>query len=201
MTRTRVLWLASAALLALALASMQSCSSTPRRDPTGERFPTVEGEALSGETVTVPDDLLGAPALLMVGYLQKTQFDLDRWLTGLEFAKRDGRLPADLQVREMPTIENLFARMAGGFIDEGMRGGIPKEDWSAVVTVYGDASSIVEFTGDEDGNNGRVLLLDREGTVVWFHDRGFSSGKLGELLNALDAMNPSASQESEPAGR
>lgn len=200
MTRTRVLWMASAALLALALASTQSCSSVPRRDPTGERFPTVTGEALSGEEVTLPDDLLGSPAILMVGYTQDTQFDLDRWLTGLVLAKRAGQFPDDLEVREVPTIANLFARMFGNAIDEGMRGGIPKEDWSAVVTVYGDGNSIVEFTGDEGGNNGRILLLDREGTVVWFHDRGFSAGKFSELLDALDAIDAPSTSDSDPAG-
>jgi hypothetical protein len=34
----------------------------------------------------------------------------------------------------------------------------------------------------------RVLLLDREGRVRWFHDRGFSAGKLIELERATRTL-------------
>ena len=55
-----------------------------------------------------------------------------------------------------------------------------------MVTVYGDgAGDLIEFTGSENGRNMRVLLLDGEGRVRWFHDRGFSAGKLIELERAL----------------
>lgn len=165
-------------LVALQLASCRSI--VENRDPTGERFPTVTGESLEQVEVTLPDDLAGAPAVLLVGYLQDAQFDADRWLYGL--------LQADLDVaiREVPTIPGLFPRVLAGTIDDGMRSGIPTEDWQTVVTVYGgDASDIVAATGNERGRNIRVLLLDADGRVVWFHDRGFSAGKLLELERAL----------------
>ena len=67
----------------------------------------------------------------------------------------------------------------------GMRSGIPSEDWESVVTLYGsDAHDLVAFTGNERGRNIRVLLVDSEGVVRWFHDRGFSAGKLLELEQA-----------------
>ena len=59
------------------------------------------------------------------------------------------------------------------------------QDWAAVVTLYGDdASRITEWTGTERALNGRILLLDAEGTVVWFHDRGYSAAH----VLALDAQ-------------
>ena len=39
----------------------------------------------------------------------------------------------------------------------------------------------VEFTGNEKPRNMRVVLLDAEGRIRWFHDRGFSAGKVVEL--------------------
>ena len=60
------------------------CSTTfPRRNPTGEAFPSVRGTSLEGAEVALPEVGKGAPLLLLIGYEQNTQFDLDRWLLGL----------------------------------------------------------------------------------------------------------------------
>jgi hypothetical protein len=170
-TRRPAFRLGACLLLSTFLASLPACgSSIPRRDPTGETFPTVQGESLERETIELPGSLAGAPAVLLLGYEQNTQFDLDRWILGL--------LQTETPVRliEVPTIPGLVPGMISGTIDDGMRSGIPLEDWAAVVTLYGDdASRITEWTGTERALNGRILLLDAEGTVVWFHDRGYSA--------------------------
>ncbi len=153
------------------------------RDPTGEPFPSVRGRSLQGEEIRLPEDLAGTPAILLVGYDQDAQFDADRWLYGL--------LQADLDsaIYEVPTLPGLFPSAFAGTIDDGMRSGIPEEDWSTVVTLYGsDASPVVTLTGNERRRNMRVLLLDATGRVVWFHDRGFSAGKLIELERAVEGL-------------
>lgn len=177
--------------LAVAAATTTSCSTTwPRRDPTGERFPQVTGTSLAGEDVTFPDVGRGAPLLLLIGYEQDTQFDLDRWIQALD--------TAGVQVRafELPTLPGMVPRLLSGVIDGGMRRGIPQEDWLAVVTLYGDAAKVAAFTGNEDGLPGRIVLLDGEGEVVFFHDRGYSLGTLKRLQEAL----PRARQASSPSG-
>lgn len=160
-----------------------SCGSTyPRRDPSGEVFPSVRGTALDGTEVAFPEVAAGSPLLLLVGYAQEAQFDLDRWLFGLSDAA------VDVRVYEVPTISGMIPRMISGTIDGGMRRGIPSEDWGGVVTLYGDADPVAEFTGNEDGLTGRVLLLDAEGRVVFFHDRGYSVGSLNRLQEALASL-------------
>ena len=52
------------ALLLAFATTLAACSSYPRRDPTGERFPTVRGEALDRTPVVLPDAGAGAPLLL-----------------------------------------------------------------------------------------------------------------------------------------
>ncbi len=157
-----------------------ACSSNlENRDPTGERFPSVVGESLAGESVRLPEDLAGAPALLLVGYAQNAQFDLDRWLLGLMQAE------VDVKALEVPTIDGLMPGLISGTIDEGMRGGIPEQDWATVVTVYDDAADIVAFTGTQKPNNGRILLLDSEGRVVWFHDTGYSARLVLEIREKI----------------
>jgi hypothetical protein len=153
------------------------CSSAIKNvNPIGQAFPSVAGQSLNKEAVAIPGAYAGKPTVLLVGYVQETQFDLDRWAVGLTMAKP----PA--HVVEVPTIPGLVPSMISGWIDSGMRSGIPKEDWASVVCVYGgDAKKIVAITGNEQPRNGRIFLLDAEGKVVWFHDRGFSAGKLTEL--------------------
>jgi|LakMenEpi05Aug10_1017310.scaffolds.fasta_scaffold00035_5 hypothetical protein len=166
----------TASLLSL-LSLLAGCSSTkPNRVPVGEGFPVVKGKSLSGESTELPTALAGKPAVLLVGYVQGTQFDLDRWVMGLMQAK------TPVRILEVPTIDSLVPSVISGWIDSGMRSGIPSEDWPAVVTVYGsEAGKITAFTGEQSPRNTRVLLLDAQGKVVWFHDRGYSPAKAIEL--------------------
>ena len=54
-----------------------------------------------------------------------------------------------------------------------------------MITIYGDGATIQEFTGNENPNNARVLLLDNMGKVIYFHDKGFSVQALNELRDKI----------------
>ena len=170
---------------------------TPNRDPVGQPFPEVAGEALDGREWRLPADLAGKPAILLVGFVQDSQFDIDRWLLGITQAA------TPVAFLELPAIPGLAPRMFKGTIDEGMRKGIPNEDWRGVVTLWtDDAARVVELTGNELPRNARVVLLDGEGRVAWFADRGYSAAQMVELdakareLLALAA--PPSPMEAEP---
>ena len=167
-------------LLSLALPLLLltgACAKTfPNRNPIGENFPIVTGASLQDESVTLPTAYEGAPALYMVGYVQATQFDLDRWTIGLT------QVGFPCRIVEVPAIPDAMATMFRGMIDDGMRSGIPREDWGSVVTLYGDAARpVAEFTGNRNPRNGRIMLIDAEGRVAWFWDQGFSARRLMEL--------------------
>jgi len=182
MRRRFVFWLLLLSVLSVPFLAASCGTTWPRRDPTGEMFPSVSGTSLQGEDVQLPDALAGAPALLAIGYEQDAQFDLDRWFQGLDMA--GGKVRA----LEVPTIPGWIPNLISGTIDSGMRRGIPEEDWAGVVTVYGDAPVLAEFTGNENGLTGRILLLDATGKVVFFHDRGFSVGAVTRQLAELRAL-------------
>ena len=172
-------WILSSLVLLLACASSQ-----PNRNPVGETFPSVSGTSLNGEEWRLPDDVAGAPAILLLGYVQDAQFDIDRWLIGLEMAG------VTSTVLELPTVEGLVPGLISGTIDEGMRSGIPEPLWKAVVTVYGDAPELVEFTGNERPRNARVAVLDADGRVVFFRDGGFSAPDLAAMLEFVETGEP-----------
>ena len=67
--------------------------------------------------------------MVLVGYQQRSQFDIDRWLIGIT--------QVDLPVKfvELPTIAGMVPSLIGDLIDSGMRSGIPSELWGGVMTV------------------------------------------------------------------
>lgn len=151
----------------------------PNQDIEGKRFPNVTGTSLEKQTVSLPAHVAGKPSVYLIGYKQDSQFDIDRWLIGLDMKE------VDVVAFELPTIAGMFPRMFSTQIDEGMRRGIPKELWGGVITIYEDGERIQAFTGNEKPNNARVLLLDEKGNVVYFYDSGFSVAALNELIARL----------------
>jgi hypothetical protein len=41
------------------------------------------------------------------------------------------------------------------------------------------------YTGNENPNNARIILLNSNNEIVYFYDRGFSVGALNNLRTAL----------------
>jgi hypothetical protein len=160
---------------------VNGCSTTiANRNPTGEMLPTVVGQSLEKDRTELPKALAGRPAVLLVGYRQSSQFDIDRWVMG--FLQAD----VNAQIVEVPTIPGLGPSFASGWIDDGMRAGIPKEDWGSVVTLYGDAAKpIAELTGNENGQVARVLVLNPQGKIVWFDDEGYAPRKAMEIAKLV----------------
>ena len=157
------------------------CATTyTNKNPVGELFPNVSGESLEQKEIQMPDYFKGNQTVLLIGYKQDSQFDIDRWLIGLDMTE------TKVKVYELPTIQGMLPRMFSTFIDNGMRKGIPKELWGGVITIYADGDMIQEFTGNENPNNTRVILLNEEGKIKYFYDRGFGVPALNELREMIN---------------
>lgn len=163
---------------------ISGCSSQyPNQSLTGQTFPSVQGETLEKKSVNLPEDFTEDFTLLLVGYKQNSQFDIDRWLIGLDMTE------TKVGVYEIPTIQGLFPRMFSTMINNGMRRGIPKDLWKGVITVYKDGDKVQAFTGNEKPNNARVLLLDKNGIILYFYDDGFSVAALNDVRRILTAKD------------
>ena len=163
-----------------------SCSRVPNKSPEsiiGKPFPILKGKSLSQKKWTLPNDLKGQNTILLTGYVQGAQFDIDRWLIGLSMAK------VKTPVFEVPAVKGFFIGLFKERLDQSMRNGIPSEIWKAVVTVYGDSEKLINFTGSQKPRNSRVFVLDKKGEVIYFHDRGFSVNNLERLLKVLPAKD------------
>ena len=167
-------------LFIFSLSGITGCSTTyENRSPLGETFPSVTGTALTEKAMAMPEDFPQEKVLLLLGYVQDAQFDIDRWLIGLDMTK------TKVVAYELPAIAGMFPRMFQTQIDNGMRRGIPKELWGGVITLYEDGETIQRLTGNENPNNARVLLLNEQREIIYFYDRGFSVAALNEVRNML----------------
>jgi hypothetical protein len=169
---------------ALLLLLLAGCSTTyTNQQVTNKTFPEVKGQNLEKQAVIIPSDFKGKKTLLLLGYKQQSQFDIDRWLIALDMTN------TIIDVYEIPTIQGLFPRMFSTMIDNAMRKGIPKDLWKGVITVYEDGEKIQAFTGNEKPNNARVLLLDKTGQIKYFYDNGFSVAALKALRSTIKSLN------------
>lgn len=150
--------------------------------PIGSRLPSVSGNSLEGSKIRFPEDLAGRPAVLLVAYRRGTQPDIDRWMDFLT-TNHPG-----VTFYEVPTITGVVWKAVSGWIDGGMRGGVPKENWPRVVTLYEDASILKGFLGDHGGYHTHVIVLDGAGTVAWFHAAGYSDGAAAALDGTLKGI-------------
>ena len=179
-------------LFIVIVSAMVACKSVyPNQQPIDQRFPSMKGTGLDGTVHSFPDTLLGSPTVLLIGYTQRAQFDIDRWLLGIaqlerESSRSKGR--KSMRLMELPTIEGLMPGLFANQIDNGMRKGIPQEDWPAVVTVYDDASIISQFFGTEKPDNARIVLLDDEARIKWVSDRGYSSKLVQKLYQSFHEL-------------
>ncbi len=170
------------AALALLLAVACSAKVPAPADLNNSLFPRVRGESLTKQEVIIPDHYRGSPTLLLIGYTQKAQFDIDRWILG---ALQAG-VPATIV--ELPTIAGMMPEMVQGFINNGMRSGIPTEDWGSVVTVYEDAGKIIAALGNERPQSAYVVLIDGDGRIVWSSSRGYSASQVLDLKRAGESI-------------
>lgn len=168
-------------LTAILIILICGCSTNyPNKTPVSQAFPQVTGNNLEKQEIELPQYFLGTTTILLLGYKQDSQFDIDRWLIGLDMTQ------VTTPVYEIPTIQGMFPRMFSTVIDNGMRKGIPKSLWQGVITVYQGGDKIQQFTGNMSPNNARVILLDKSGTVIFFYDEGFSVDALNKLRSAID---------------
>ena len=159
---------------------LSACSSNyVNQTPLGKTLPKMAGETLEKQVVEIPTLFTSKHTLLLVGYKQDTQFDIDRWLIGLDMTQ------TNVDAYEIPAIQGMFPRMFKTQINNGMRKGIPKELWKGVITLYQDGENMQRFTGNENANNARILLINEQGKVLYFYDRGFSVSALNALRMVL----------------
>jgi len=146
------------------------------------RFPTVEGVSLADAELTLPGDLKGERNLLAVAFHRSHQSEVDTWIP--LFRELEESVPG-LAAYEIPTISGGW-KPVRRFIDGGMKAAIPDPlTRRRTVTVYGDVSRVTEGLGLPDRDRIAVVLVDRDGEVLWMTRGPLGGDPPPGLLEAL----------------
>lgn len=147
-------------------------------------FPRVTGRNLENREFTLPGDLEGELNVVLVAYERWQQDVIDTWTPHL------GKLAAEfsgLRVYELPVI-SFAMRMMRVWIDGGMRYGIPdKAVRETTITLYTNVSAFNRALGLGSTRTIYVLLVDRQGRVLWRGQDRFDPQQLAALRAAVAA--------------
>ncbi len=157
------------------------------------RFPQVTGSNLLRQKVTLPDDLQGELKILVIAFQQWQQALVDSWVPT---ARQLEQSFPGVQFYELPVIYkmNFFSQT---FLNEGMRAGIPDQTTrQKTVTLYIDKKAFRQALDIPHEDTIWVLVLDRQGNVLWRTEGAYSQEKGDALFNAIQehsTMNKTAS--------
>lgn len=147
------------------------------------RLPAVSGSNLDRQRLRLPEDLEGELNLVLIAFQQWHQRQVDTWLPLAR--ELEATYPA-LRYYELPTIRRLNV-VARTFINEGMRAGIPDPvARERTITLYVDKEAFREALDLAGEDNVYVLLLDREGRVLWRAEGAWAAEKGEALTEAVE---------------
>jgi len=153
----------------------------------GARLPVVTGKDLNGKAWKAPADFPGGRTLVILGYEQEQQKEIDTWTAALGLTRRGNQLPWV----EMPVIDDPGVVMRW-IIDTGMQRGIPdREIRSHVWTVYTERKAFLESCGIESVDAIHVLVVTREGEVLAMESGAYTDEAGRRLLAVVDSEKES----------
>jgi hypothetical protein len=122
-------------------------------------------ESLSGKTVRLPDALEGRPAVLVVGFSQRSQGQTAAW--SRQLAKDYGSEP-ELRRFSIAVLDDVpsFVR---GFVVAGIRRAVPAEEHATSLVLARDARPWRTLTALSSPYEAYVILVDRGEVVAQTH--------------------------------
>jgi len=145
------------------------------------QFPVVTSANLSRHKFTLPADFEGDLNILLIAFQRWHQSAVDTWLP---LARQLEQVYEGIRYYELPVIQRMNV-LGRTFINGGMRAGIPDPTARArTITLYVDKPAFRRALGLPREEDIYVLLIDRQGKVLWRAEGAFTPDK-GESLAAV----------------
>ncbi|MFP4376081.1 MAG: hypothetical protein ACLFP4_03470 [Spirochaetales bacterium] len=152
------------------------------------RFPRIVAVTLSGKHLVFPDSIGESGALVLLAFRRHAQPPVDSWMNPISRRLQDA---GKANFYEVPVLSGGW-RMVSGFIDSGMRSGIPPHRHDHVATYYGNTQRVQDALSIDDLDTAYAYVIDEDGKVH-FHDSGWASPeKISRAFEALTAIVPTS---------
>ena len=148
------------------------------------QIPAVTGTTLSGEKVSLPQDLHGAPAVLVLGFSQASREQAKAW---------GKRLAVDFD--EQPEVRFYEVPMLGG-VPKFLRGMVVKKIAQDVsdngkrhfLPIYEHEAEWRTVAGYTKTDDAYVVLIDGDGKVRWKSEGALTDGIDAELRQRVNEL-------------
>jgi hypothetical protein len=147
-------------------------------------FPTLHAHDLEERPYLVPDELPGRLRVILLPFKRWQQILVAQWEDALApvIGDRD-----DVTVWEIPALGAVW-KPVRGYIDGGMRGGIPDIDVRRhTLTTYGELDVIESGLEITDHETAYAFLVDAVGRVLWTDSGEPDPQKVAAFAAALAA--------------
>jgi ATP10 protein len=147
------------------------------------KFPVMAVQTLSKNKIELPTYTLGKPTIICLVFEQNAQPLVDTWT----YPILEKYTNSEINYYEVPMITSGY-KLVSGFIDNGMRSGVPKELHNNVATYYG---SLTQYKADlmmSDKNSCYIFLVNKEGVISHIDESSANAQKLDVLFNKVTLL-------------
>jgi len=149
-------------------------------------FPEVKGSNLLRRKITLPYELQGDFNILFIPFQQWHQRLVDEWVP---VARQIEASFPGVRFYEIPVIQGMNI-LSQTFINEGMRAGIPNPTTrEKTITLYLDKVAFRHALDIPDEETIYILVLDRQGNILWRTEGTYSQEKGAALLGAVRELS------------
>ena len=155
-------------------------------------FPALQARNLESVVHDLPDAFAGDPSVVIIAFERHQQREVDTWVPWLGGLRE--RLPG-LEVYELPAIKRRWL-LARGFIDGGMRAGIPDLDTrQRTLTAYTDVGALTGALRIDSTNTIALFVVARSGKIEWSGRGAYESDAAADLERAAAAARRAEGSE------
>jgi hypothetical protein len=161
----------------------KSADVTPRDALINSVFPEIKAQTLSKKSIVFPKDVAGKPTIICIAFEGSAQSLVDTWTTPVlaKYAQNE------VNYYEIPMIKSGY-KIVRGFIDGGMRGGVPKELHSNVATYYGGLSDYKTNLRMDKNGSCYLFLLDKSGAIQFVSEGVSDAEKLTKMYAVIEQI-------------
>jgi hypothetical protein len=131
-----------------------------------QSIPQVSAESLDGKPISLPKDLSGKPAILIIGFSHDGGGQCGSFARKL--AKEPSTEEGNVAIYQIALLESA-PRLIRPMILHGMRGGVPQAEQKRFLPLFHDEKQWKQVAGFTKAaeNDAYLILISPDGTVLW----------------------------------
>jgi hypothetical protein len=151
---------------------------------TGDAFPRISGQTLTGKLLQLPAAATGKPALVVFSFSRAAGKDARSWNEHLfkDFSNSNAIAVPGYQVIVMESVPKLFRSMA----ISGMKKNMPLAVQDRAIVSYQDEAIWKQHLAVSDENRAYIVLLGPDGRIRWRNSAAFTDSEYAHLKNELE---------------